>query len=820
MLNSRTRFIFFAILFFYFPQNIPAQHFTAAVETLNTDGIKTAVERVKKSAIISINKLYHSRKKNAQDVFETGRLAIEEKKWGKARKYFEKVLKRDPLNLGAHYYLGICLREIGNTKGEFLHDLFFVKDWRKSQQHFQFVLERDSLYQDVLYQYARLLAHQKKFPAAIMQGQTQIRLRPDLVAPYIGLFHFYRSFIYHTGTNKAMRWLESQSWPLAHYFKGEILRRQGEFAQADSIFRSLLSDSSSEMPEPPIHLSRAKVLYAEYRPQEAETCYWQAVNSINSPPAAALVFDDLKYIVTDKELEIYQSLPSPAQKIAFFYNFWAARNPNTASAYNARLAEHYRRLRYTEEHYEFYGDRSYLNNPDKLHYLDFPPSYTLNHEFNDAGLIYLRQGPADEWELSAGEQDVQATQMQSWHYLKSPDNPEMIFHFAVDAGGIGNNWRLTPNISSHQLLFSQADWDADNFYLLNEPNRGKRYALELEIAETNRDYVLQGLSTDRHTDFVYDVERFMTPADSLFHIGDLANAKILYRKALKLYKNLLRAKSGLGKIAILESQWREGDKYFKDILRREPDNFAAHYYHGICLREIGVPRSAIARNSAWRKAEDNFQWIMARDSLYEDVVYQLALLQRYRGHYTRAINLAYTQIRLRPDLVKPQVGLYYLYWSLLKEEKPARAIAWLKKQSWDQAQYFLGEYFRRKQNWQAADSVFQKMLARDCTMSRQPIYLSLARIAYAQKKPNQAEALIKRALAEVHSPLEADLIFEDIKYLVSDQELVAYQLLASYPEKVDFLRAFWSRRDPVPSAPHNARLAEHYRRLQYAEEHY
>ena len=66
--------------------------------------------------------------------------------------------------------------------------------------------------------------------------------------------------------------------------------------------------------------------------------------------------------------------------------------------------------------------------------------------------------------------------------------------------------------------------------------------------------------------------------------------------------------------------------------------------------------------------------------------------------------------------------------------------------------------------------------------------------------------------------MHAAFVFEDVKYVVNDQELNAYRSLRTPEEYRAFFHAFWTRRDPTPARAHNVRLAEHYRRLRQAEQ--
>ena len=172
------------------------------------------------------------------------------------------------------------------------------------------------------------------------------------------------------------------------------------------------------------------------------------MDSIKKRYDSDLIFEELKYIVTDQEYENYISLLSENEWIRFFKIFWLKRNPMPAADINERLTEHYRRFIYAEKYYEYDGFRTWFNSPDKLHYLNYPKSYSLNQEFNDRGLIFIRQGETNDKVVTLGE-DVPVN--ESWRYYATQTYPEMTFHFLKE-NSPGNNWRLAPYISNPALL--------------------------------------------------------------------------------------------------------------------------------------------------------------------------------------------------------------------------------------------------------------------------------------------------------------------------------------------------------------------------------
>ena len=61
---------------------------------------------------------------------------------------------------------------------------------------------------------------------------------------------------------------------------------------------------------------------------------------------------------------------------------------------------------------------------------------------------------------------------------------------------------------------------------------------------------------------------------------------------------------------------------------------------------------------------------------------------------------------------------------------------------------------------------------------------------------------------------------EDVRYIITPEEERAFKLLGTDEERDEFIEQFWLRRDPTPDTEENEFREEHYRRIQYANEHY
>ncbi len=61
---------------------------------------------------------------------------------------------------------------------------------------------------------------------------------------------------------------------------------------------------------------------------------------------------------------------------------------------------------------------------------------------------------------------------------------------------------------------------------------------------------------------------------------------------------------------------------------------------------------------------------------------------------------------------------------------------------------------------------------------------------------------------------------QDVKWIITDDEMKAFKNLANDEERDRFIENFWLRRNPNPDSPENEFREEHYARIAYANEHF
>jgi tetratricopeptide (TPR) repeat protein len=419
-----------------------------------------------------------------------GRVFIAKEDWGEANDWYEKILELEPENPDALYHRGICYRETGKFKALLMRKW----DWDNSAKYFERVLAKDSLFLDTLYQYAQLLRYREDYAEAILMGHHQVRLKPELVNAQVGLFRLYQYLLDHRKEKEVVKWLQEHDSEHARYFLGETYRQAGKLDASDSLLQAWLAAKHS-ISAAPAHLSLARLNYQRGLPQAALKFFWQAVEEIANQVDAKLIFQDIKYIVNENELRAFRRLSAPQDYITFFRQMWTSRDPTPAADFNVRLAEHYRRLLYAEKNHLFDRFRTWFNNPDKLSYLKFPPTFYLNDRFDDKGLIYIRHGEPGERTVTVNP-DLPAN--ESWRYGAAESSPEMIFHFVIDENAAGNNWRVAPFINHPEFLEDRLTWGSV-YHRLLRGDQLERLALEQEMAQQSAAAVDLGYRTDHHT---------------------------------------------------------------------------------------------------------------------------------------------------------------------------------------------------------------------------------------------------------------------------------------------------------------------------------
>jgi GWxTD domain-containing protein len=116
-------------------------------------------------------------------------------------------------------------------------------------------------------------------------------------------------------------------------------------------------------------------------------------------------------------------------------------------------------------------------------------------------------------------------------------------------------------------------------------------------------------------------------------------------------------------------------------------------------------------------------------------------------------------------------------------------------------------------------------------------FLLHAQDSKAPAKPAQSSSQVDQSQGEpdpLKRPLKSDKdavkeklggvykkwLDEDVRWIITDEELSAFKKLTNNSERDAFIEEFWRRRDPTPDTAENEYKEEHYRRIAYANEHF
>ncbi len=302
--------------------------------------------------------------------------------------------------------------------------------------------------------------------------------------------------------------------------------------------------------------------------------------------------------------------------------------------------------------------------------------------------------------------------------------------------------------------------------------------------------------------------------------GNLNAAEKAYLRILKQDSQVVEAWRGLGRIAARRRQWNKAADWFGKVVKRRPNDLEAHYYLGIHKRESGKFKGLVLRLLDFRSSEKHFKKVIQQDSLYADVWYQYALLERYRTHYLKAIDLTRKQLRLKPNLVEPRLKLYRFYDLFVENNDSTTVFAELDSSYGALGSFFKAEKLRRLGHLDSAKAIFDRLLENGRGVSKTAVYLHLARIAFEKGQNDVGEWNYWQAIRHIRDNVDAGLAFNDVKYILTDEEYERYRNLAFVAQKRLFFTQIWKKRDPFPASRDNPRLAEHYHRLIFAERWY
>ena len=392
---------------------------------------------------------------------QLAREAVENQKFERAIGLLDSVLEIDSTHTEAHYLRGIALREHGRnpTLKSRLQRLL-----ARSEEDFRFVVAKDSAFWDVLYQFAILKRYQNDLRQAITLAEAQLRHHPTLYHVPAGLRSFYWRFVVSNEPEDARAWLRAQSGSMASLFVGQSYEHQGMFDAAERIYQK-----HEEAEQTLALLAKARLDFARLRPEDGTRAVMRSISELQTKADAYILFDEVKTIASFSEWDDFNRIENLEEYQRYFTAFWNRRNPMPAAPYNARMAEHYRRLRIAEAEYLFNGFRSWFRSDFTGEEAYFPSTYELASDFTDRGIVLIRHGEPDDYTVGDAN---------SWLYRDST----LVFHFAPTCLGqvCGVTEYFVPAPLGPTFQASLVGID------------------RLDAERRSIEYLYKGLSTDRH----------------------------------------------------------------------------------------------------------------------------------------------------------------------------------------------------------------------------------------------------------------------------------------------------------------------------------
>ncbi len=148
--------------------------------------------------------------------------------------------------------------------------------------------------------------------------------------------------------------------------------------------------------------------------------------------------EDVAYIITDEEREVFLNLGSPEEKESFIEQFWRRRDPDPETMENEFREEHYRRIAYANDHFSV-GLPGWKSDRGRIYILHGPPD---SKEYHDQGEQYYRP-------MSEGGGNTTTYAWEVWYYRNIP--------------GVGSNLEIefVDRTMTGHFVFARDEMDKD-----------------------------------------------------------------------------------------------------------------------------------------------------------------------------------------------------------------------------------------------------------------------------------------------------------------------------------------------------------------------
>jgi GWxTD domain-containing protein len=275
--------------------------------------------------------------------------------------------------------------------------------------------------------------------------------------------------------------------------------------------------------------------------------------------------EEVNYIISDVEREVFLGLGSEEERESFIEAFWRKRDENPATLENEYRDEHYQRLAYVNE---FFGRDTFREGFE-----------------TDRGRYYILLGPPRNRQNFDGSDAVYPSEL--WFYdnpdLKRYGLPPFFFLLFFRRSGVGELEIYSPVLDGPQALLTGTDTKSSDFRADVERAYNQLYEVDPELAQASLSF-----RTDEGDTAQFQAVSFGTMAlmdqirDIPFHGLDTSYAERLdFERGAVESDYLFKHVSSEGAVDVLEN---DGGVYFVHwVIELPPENIAF-----VLDRETGI----------------------------------------------------------------------------------------------------------------------------------------------------------------------------------------------------------------------------------------
>lgn len=200
--------------------------------------------------------------------------------------------------------------------------------------------------------------------------------------------------------------------PLVQLARGRVEREIGSLDSASAAINAILT---SDPRNSDALLELARIRFGMGRLDGAEP-YYRGLG-VAGAAATASYRADLATIMPDSLLRRFD-VASLAERVVMVRQFWASRDSDELHRPGERLREHYRRLDHAQRNFRLVTRNRQFDIAERYR--------SMQTEFDDRGVIYIRHGPPTE---RASHSAPQIEPNESWRYAR--DGGDLVFHFVA-----------------------------------------------------------------------------------------------------------------------------------------------------------------------------------------------------------------------------------------------------------------------------------------------------------------------------------------------------------------------------------------------------